>query len=169
LNILHGLLTNIGKSPDIAQRFYEQYFLSLMQDVFAVLTDRLHKTGFRMHATLLLQMFKLVQTNQVTVPLFDTTKYPPGTTNATFLRQHVAGLLTSSFSNLSSTEALKFVDGALDSKANLVTFNTRLLDFLITLKEFSVEDNSAFLGRSRNDLPKNENTLSRSNATQFLV
>jgi exportin-1 len=143
LDILHELLTNVGKIPNVSQGFYQQYLLSLMQDVFAVLTDRLHKSGFKMHATLLLQMFKLVQMNQVTVPLFDPTQFPPGTTNASFLRTHVAGLLTTSFPNLSSTAAMKFVDGALDSNTTVVSFKTQLLDFLITLKEFSAEDSSA--------------------------
>jgi exportin-1 len=39
----------LGKieGTELAQQFYEAYFLSLLQDVFAVLTDTLHKTGFK--------------------------------------------------------------------------------------------------------------------------
>jgi exportin-1 len=67
LDILNDLLINVGKTPNVAQGFYRQFLLSLIQDVFAVMTDRLHKSGFRMHATLLRTMFHLVQMNQVTV------------------------------------------------------------------------------------------------------
>eukprot|EP00529_Nitzschia_sp_RCC80_P003253 CAMPEP_0113445772 /NCGR_PEP_ID=MMETSP0014_2-20120614/3360_1 /TAXON_ID=2857 /ORGANISM="Nitzschia sp." /LENGTH=1090 /DNA_ID=CAMNT_0000336837 /DNA_START=1304 /DNA_END=4576 /DNA_ORIENTATION=+ /assembly_acc=CAM_ASM_000159 len=142
LDILHELLLNVGRTPNVAQPFYQQYLLSLIQDVFAVMTDRLHKSGFKMHATLLRQMFHLVQMNQVTVPLFDPSTHPPGTTNPAFLREHVCTLLITSFPNLSRAEVAKFVDGMFDINMDLPTFKTLLRDFLVTLKEFSGEDNS---------------------------
>ena len=95
-----------------------------------------------MHATLLRQMFHLVQMNQVTVPLFDPSTQPPGTTNPAFLREHVGTLLITSFPNLSRAEVAKFVDGMFDINMDLPTFKTLLRDFLVTLKEFSGEDNS---------------------------
>ena len=143
LEILHELLLNVGRTPNVAQAFYQQYLLSLIQDVFAVLTDRLHKSGFKMHATLLRQMFHLVQMNQVTVPLFDPSTQPPGTTNPSFLRDHISNLLISSFPNLTRTQVAKFVEGMFDVRMDLPRFKTHLRDFLIELKEFSIEDNSA--------------------------
>lgn len=127
----------------MAQAFYQQYLLSLIQDVFAVLTDRLHKSGFKMHATLLRLMFHLVQMNQVTVPLFDPSSQLPGTTNPAFLRDHISNLLVSSFPNLTRVIVSSFVEGMFDVKMDLPTFKTHLRDFLIELKEFSAEDNSA--------------------------
>jgi exportin-1 len=143
LEILHDLLLNVGRTPNVAQGFYQQYLLSLIQDVFSVLTDRLHKSGFKMHATLLRMMFHLVQMNQVTVPLFDTAQHPPGTTNPAFLRDHISNLLITSFPNLSRTQVSMFVEGMLDIKMDLPTFKTHLRDFLIELKEFNTEDNAA--------------------------
>jgi len=143
LEILHELLLNVGRTPNVAQAFYQQYLMSLIQDVFAVLTDRLHKSGFKMHATLLRQMFHLVQMNQVTVPLFDPSTQPPGMTNPSFLRDHISNLLISSFPNLTRTQVAKFVEGMFDVRMDLPRFKTHLRDFLIELKEFSTEDNSA--------------------------
>jgi exportin-1 len=143
LDILHELLLNVGRTPNVSQAFYQQYLLSLIQDVFAVMTDRLHKSGFKMHATLLRHMFHLVQMNQVTVPLFDPSQQPVGTTNPVFLRKHISTLLISSFPNLTQTQVSNFVEGMFDVKMDLPTFKTHLRDFLITLKEFSTEDNSA--------------------------
>ena len=97
LEILNALLQNVGRTPDIAQGFYQQYLLALIQDVFAVLTDRLHKSGFKMHSTLLRHMFHLVQMNQVTVPLFDPANAPAGQSNPVFLRNHISNLLLTSF------------------------------------------------------------------------
>jgi len=143
LDILHELLQNVGKTPNVAQAFYQQYLLSLIQDVFAVITDRFHKSGFKMHATLLRMMFHLVQQNQVTVPLFDPSTQPPGHTNPAYLREYISNLLVTSFPNLSKSQVSKFVDGMFDIKLDLSTFKTHLRDFLIELKEFNAEDNSA--------------------------
>ena len=149
LDILHELLSNVGRTPNVAQAFYQQYLLSLIQDVFAVMTDRLHKSGFKMHATMLRQMFHLVQMNQVTVPVFDPSQQPPGTTNPGFLREHISQLLITSFPNLSRTQVSRFVEGMFDVKMDLPTFKAHLRDFLITLKEFSSEDNSALYTEER--------------------
>jgi len=149
LNILNELLQNVGKTPNIAQSFYQQYFLALVQDVFAVMTDRLHKSGFKMHATLLRYMFHLVQMNQVTVPLFDPLTTPQGKTNPVFLGDHISNLLIQSFPNLTRTQVSTFVDGMFDLNMDLPTFKTHLRDFLIQLKEFSVEDNSSLYGEEQ--------------------
>ena len=142
LEILHELLLNVGRTPNIAQGFHQQYLLALIQDVFAVMTDRLHKSGFKMHATLLRHMFHLVQMNQVTVPLFDPSTAPAGQSNPAFLRDHISNLLVTSFPNVTKTQVAAFVEGMFDLKMDLPTFKTHLRDFLIQLKEFSVEDNS---------------------------
>jgi len=143
LEILHELLMNVERAPNVAQAFYQQYLLSLIQDVFAVMTDRLHKSGFRMHSTLLRSMFHMVQNNQVTVPLFDPATQAAGMTNQAFLRDHISNLLVQSFPNLSIPQVGKFVEGMFDTRMDLNSFKTHLRDFLIELKEFSAEDNSA--------------------------
>ena len=142
LDILHELLLNVGRTPNIAQGFYQQYLLALIQDVFAVMTDRLHKSGFKMHSTLLRHMFHLVQMNQVTVPLFDLSIAPAGQTNPIFLREHISNLLITSFPNVTKSQVVTFVDGMFNLQMDLNTFKMHLRDFLIQLKEFSVEDNS---------------------------
>jgi exportin-1 len=102
-----------------------------------------------MHATLLRLMFHLVQMNHVTVPLFDTSTHPPGTTNPLFLRDHICALLLTSFPNLTRTQVLKFVEGMFDIKMDLNTFKSHLRDFLIELKEFSSEDNSGLFAEEQ--------------------
>lgn len=143
LEMLHELLQKVGKTPNVAQSFYQQYLLSLIQDVFAVMTDRFHKSGFKMHATLLQLMFHLVQQNQVTVPLFDPSTQPLGQTNPAYLRENISNLLITSFPNLTKSQVSKFVDQMFDVKLDLNVFKTHLRDFLIELKEFGEEDNSA--------------------------
>lgn len=157
---MNELLTNVEQTPSIAQAFYQQYLLSLMQDVFAVMTDRLHKSGFKMHATLLRHMFHVVQMGKVTVPLFDPSTQPPGQTNPYFVREHISSLLISSFPNLTRTQVQTFVDGMFDVNMDLGKFKSHLRDFLIELKEFSAEDNAA-LFREDEEQKMRERELAR--------
>lgn len=150
LNILYELLGNIENS-EIANQFYQTYYLSLLQDLFAVLTDTLHKPGFKMHSTLLAKMFGIVENGSVTVPLFDpsTAAFP---NNASFLRSFVVNLLASAFTNLTQHDVERFVQGLFALNANLEAFKMHLRDFLIQLKEFSATgDNNADLFREESE------------------
>lgn len=160
LDILHDLLINVGRTPHVSQGFYQQFLLPLIQDVFSVMTDRLHKPGFRMHSTLLRMMFHLVQTNQVTVPLFDPATAQPGQTNPAFLRNHISTLLITSFPNLTTSQVVHFVEGMFDVKMELNNFKQHLRDFLIQLKEFSSEDNTGlFSEEAENEAQLHQDTL----------
>jgi len=148
LEILHELLLNVGRTADAAkQPFYRSFVPALIQDVLAVTTDRLHKSGFKMHATLLRHLFHLVEAGHVTVPLYETEGAYPN--NQAFLRDHVAALLASSFPNLTRQQIVDFVVGLFDLRMDLPTFKTHLRDFLVQLKEFSAENNQDLYSEER--------------------
>ena len=150
LEILYELLINVGRAPEQAkQPFYAQFALSLTQDVLAVMTDRLHKQGFKLHATLLRHLFHLVEAGHVTVPLFDVSQGQSFANNQAFLRDHVAHLLSTSFPNLSRRQVHDFVLGLFDLRMDLAAFKNHLRDFLIQLKEFSDEDNNELYTEER--------------------
>ena len=87
-----------GADPAVGNAFFQQYFLSIMQDIFYVLTDTDHKSGFKLQSMLLARMFQLVETNAITVPLFDPAQVPdPNISNQIFLREYTANLLKSAF------------------------------------------------------------------------
>jgi exportin-1 len=142
LEILHELLRNVGRAPAIAQGFYSQYLLSLIQDILSVMTDRLHKSGFKMHATLLRQMFHLVAGGQVTAMMHESAQPPGPDGNQRFLADFVGRLLSQSFPNLTPSQVANFVQGLFNTSMDLPTFKQHVRDFLITIKEFSVEDNA---------------------------
>mmetsp|Transcript_9304 Transcript_9304/g.29578 ORF Transcript_9304/g.29578 Transcript_9304/m.29578 type:complete len:1130 (-) Transcript_9304:499-3888(-) len=148
LEILYELLLNVGRANDAAkQPFYQAFLLALLQDILAVMTDRLHKSGFKMHATLLRHIFHLVEAGQVTAPLFPS--HDHHASNQAFLREHVANLLATSFPNLTRRQVYEFVVGLFDLNMDLLSFKTHLRDFLIRLKEFSVEDNRDLFSEER--------------------
>lgn len=84
--------------PPVSNAFFQQYFLSIMQDIFYVLTDTDHKSGFKLQSMLLARMFQLVETGGITVPLFDPASVPdPNISNSQFLKEYTANLLKNAF------------------------------------------------------------------------
>ena len=67
LEILDLFLSNVSQNQEIAQSFYQQYYLTILQDLLYVLTDRLHKSSFKWHATLLQTMFRMVEADEIQV------------------------------------------------------------------------------------------------------
>jgi exportin-1 len=138
LEILMELLQNVSNNPSVAQSFYASFLVSLIQDIFGVLTDRLHKSGFKLQASVLKHLAQVAQTGQVVAPLHSI----PGVDNATFLREHISNLLNEAFPNLGRPQVSNFVRGLFDVSMDLMAFKQHLRDFLIAVKEFAGEDNS---------------------------
>jgi len=91
-----------GADPQIANQFFQQYYLSILQDTFFVLTDADHKSGFKLQSLLLARMVQLVATDQLQAPLFDPAVVNDANmTNAKFVRDYTANLLKSAFPHAS--------------------------------------------------------------------
>jgi hypothetical protein len=72
-----------------------------VQDIFFVLTDTDHKSGFKLQSVLLARMFQLVELNLVQTPLFDPSQVSdPTVTNAMYLREYTANLLKTAFPHI---------------------------------------------------------------------
>ena len=98
LAICLSLVNNIAvQPPELANSFYQQYLLSIIQDTFYVLTDSEHKSGEFSFRSFL--CFKTLRTRSDLFPLFlpslrfQNSMYPPSST----LRTH---RIRSSFSSI---------------------------------------------------------------------
>jgi exportin-1 len=102
LTICLNLMTNFSKTEaTIANAFFQSYFLSILQDIFFVLTNTFHKSGFKLQSLILAQIFQLVDSGAITAPLFNPATVPnPNITNQEFLREHVMNLLQMAFPHL---------------------------------------------------------------------
>ncbi len=152
-----------GAEPQVSNAFFQQYFLSIMQDIFYVLTDTDHKSGFKLQSMLLARMFQLVETNQITVPLFDPSTVPDANvTNSVFLREYTANLLKAAFPHvqkyvltcfdkllssdiLFSAQVQAFALSLGEHHSDINRFKLALRDFLIQLKEFSGDNAELYL------------------------
>ncbi|KAI8854398.1 CRM1 C terminal-domain-containing protein [Chytridium lagenaria] len=148
LNICLDVIVNFSTKtdPSIANAFFQTYYLSILQDVFFVLTSTFHKSGFKVQSLVLAQMFQLVESGAITAPLFNpATVNNPNLTNAEFLREHVIDLLQKSFPHLHANQIRMFVTGLYETNKDLMAFKVLLRDFLITLKEFQGDNADLFL------------------------
>ena len=140
------------ESSDVAQQFFQTFFMSILQDIFVVLTDTLHKSGFALHAALLAKLFYFVESGKVTSPLWPADQSYPN--NKMFLGQYMINLIASAFPNLSQAAVQTFVEGLFNLNTNLPAFKSHLRDFLIRLKGFSADDTEG-LYREESEAAKN--------------
>ncbi|KAJ1390876.1 Importin-beta, N-terminal domain [Sesbania bispinosa] len=141
LNLLLEMLKKFQAS-EFCNQFYRTYFLTIEQEIFAVLTDTFHKPGFKLHVLVLQHLFCLAETGALTEPLWDAATNPyPYSNNAAFVREFTIKLLSTSFPNMTAAEVTQFVNGLFESTNDLSTFKTHIRDFLVQSKEFSAQDN----------------------------
>ncbi|KAF9818890.1 hypothetical protein IEO21_02428 [Rhodonia placenta] len=147
LNLCLEVVNNFaGAEPTVMNAFFQQYFLSIMQDIFFVLTDTDHKSGFKLQSLLLARMFQLVETNHISVPLFDPASVPdPNMSNPMFLREYTASLLKSAFPHVQNVQIQTFVLSLGEYHSDINQFKLALRDFLVQLKEFSGDNAELYL------------------------
>jgi exportin-1 len=107
LNMCLELINNIADKTDVqtSNLFFQQFFITILQDIFYVVTDPDHKAGFKPQSMLLMRMFYFVSPADDSQPRIQGPIYPPdqaqpGTGNKEFLANFVATQLRNAFPNL---------------------------------------------------------------------
>ncbi|KAL1748108.1 CRM1 C terminal-domain-containing protein [Schizophyllum fasciatum] len=132
--------------PAVSNAFFQQFFLSIVQDTFFVLTDTDHKSGFKLQSQLLARMFQLVEQGVIVQPLYDTAQFPdPALNNSIFFQEFTVNLLKTAFPHLNPLQVQDFVKTLATSHNDPVAFKTALRDFLIQLKEFAGDNQELYL------------------------
>ncbi|KAF9365366.1 Karyopherin transporter [Mortierella sp. NVP85] len=143
LTICLEIINNFAASdPAVANQFYQGYFLNLLNDIFFVLTDHNHKSGFKLQSQLLARMFFLVESGAVQAPLFTPSQVTdPNMTNGQFLREYMMNLLQNAFPHLQPSQIRTFTLALFETNRDPTRLKLHLRDFLIQLTEFGASDN----------------------------
>lgn len=144
LKICYDLLKNISASSSaVASSFYQAFYLSLFTDIFYVLTDGEHKSGFRYQAIILAHLFEIVESGLLQAPLYSVTEqqFPD---NRAFVKDFLANMLRTSFPHLQTVQIENFIRGLFDLNRDPSTFKAHIRDFLISLKEFAENDQDLY-------------------------
>jgi exportin-1 len=106
LNMCYELISNIAETDTATSNaFFQRFFITILQDVFYVVTDNDHKAGFKTQSQLLMKLFNLVQPSdgspaKIQGPIYQPDQAQPGTSNRDFLANFVTNLLRTAFPNL---------------------------------------------------------------------
>ncbi|KAF2809680.1 uncharacterized protein BDZ99DRAFT_571454 [Mytilinidion resinicola] len=145
LSMCFELITNMSETdPQTCNTFFQNFYTTILQDVFFVLTDSDHKAGFKSQSMLLAKMFWLVDSGKLQGPIYTENMAPAGTPNKEFLKNFVGNLLANAFPNLQAAQIATFIDALFDSNNDINKFKLVLRDFLISLKEFSGDNAELF-------------------------
>ena len=143
------LINNMAETDSqTAGMFFQQFYITILQDVLFVLTDSDHKAGFKTQCMLLSRMFNLVETNKIQQPLYQPSDAAPGTSNKDYVTTFTANLLQRAFSNLKEMQIQHFITGLFNYNEDPNKFKIHVRDFLISLKEFA-EDNAELYADER--------------------
>lgn len=152
LNMCLELINNIAEKTDVptANAFFNQFFITILQDVFFVLTDQDHKAGFKAQSMLLMRMFYFVAPADGTAakiqgPIYQPDQAQAGTSNRDFLSNFVSNLLQNAFANLTQVQITSFVTGLFTLNTQYDKFRLALRDFLISLREFAGDNAELYL------------------------
>ncbi|KAK3055393.1 Karyopherin transporter [Extremus antarcticus] len=145
LNMCYELIQNMSETDQsTCDAFFQNFYTTILQDIFFVLTDSDHKAGFKYQSMLLNRLFWLVGVNKITGPIYGQEDAPAGTNNRAFLENFVAKLLSNAFPNLQGVQISNFISSLFDSVDDLNKFKLVLRDFLIQLKEFAGDNAELF-------------------------
>eukprot|EP00871_Galdieria_phlegrea_P002791 jgi/Galph1/3512/GphlegSOOS_G2142.1 len=146
LETLLELLKNVNFSSYNGY-FYRMYFKLILNDILVVLTDTLHRPGFKYHVQILLCLFTVV-TGYLKEPLWTEEEASEArqsgimfTNNYDYLQWYLNVLLTCAFPNMSRRQIESVVHGMLQAHDEKILKN-QVRDFLVQTKEFSCGDNT---------------------------
>lgn len=132
LNTLQNLMTNLSNNKMAFNQFLVANMMEICKDIFIVLTDSLHKSGFSLQTKILSRLILAIESKEVTDLL-----NPSVPDNKHYLREYLISALATSFPNMSKTNVMSFVDSLFLNCTKWEVFKTAVRDFLITMKEFA--------------------------------
>lgn len=141
LTTLFRLLRSVSQSQHCVP-FYRAYYMRLLEEIFALLTDTFHKPGFSMHATILKYMLSLLDNGGALAndPIWE----GPGnlySSNRAYVHGKLEEILVTSFPNFSKQQITQFLNGLFKFQGTDQTaFKSHLRDFLVASKMYSGDE-----------------------------
>ncbi|KAJ1854158.1 Karyopherin transporter [Coemansia sp. RSA 638] len=154
LTITQDMINNFNMCDrTISDAFFKAYFVELLNEIIVVLADNEHKSSFKPQYMVLARMVRLIDSNQITAPLFDASQPEnSGLDNGLYVRQSIANLLATAFANLTQRQIEVFVEGLFNFNDDLEKFRNHVRDFLIQTKEFAGDNADLYLDETERDI-----------------
>ena len=144
LQIAIDMLTNIDNlkdnNTDFQIKFYQTYYLLLVNEIFFALTDSDHEPAFAKQALLLRSLMKLVYDDRIPTTLINTgSNVPDNYSNTVTLNEYIIKVLSGAFPNLTVSQVEGFINALMKNYNNASSFTNTVKDFLIQSKEIGAD------------------------------
>lgn len=138
LDTLFSLNDLVMKEPQVASLFYQNFYVIIIKDILAVLTDYRHMSGFKLQGMILEQLLQIIETNLVQGPLLvDGTTPHTSANNKQFIINFLIENIQTLFPNLNKVQIETFVLNLFNFCFDHHQFKQTLRDLLISMKSFS--------------------------------
>lgn len=104
LETMNELLSKVVMNQEIANVFFQNFYMSILQDTFFVLTDSLHKSGFYKQALIIMKLIAVVESN-----MFEGKLSNDYESNKEFVIEYLSDALVKLFSNTNKVQIQTFV------------------------------------------------------------
>lgn len=132
LSTLLNLLKGLGTNKEGLSQFLAIYLMPICREIFVVLTDSLHKAGFKMQTEILMQLIGIVKNREISISI--SSECPD---NMQYVQQFLLNALAASFPHIAKATITGFVEALFLNCHSWEFFKTTVRDFLISLKEFA--------------------------------
>ncbi|XP_026193527.1 exportin-1 [Cyclospora cayetanensis] len=128
----------IDGKREVLNDFCSTYYFSLMKEILMVLTDRLHRSGFRYQTLIFMTLLRIVA--------FDLVHDEANGLTQDNVTKSLIDLLGRSFQTVNQKQVEAFVVDLFNfcRDANPARFQQHMRDFLISLKEFAGDNDALF-------------------------
>lgn len=104
LDTMSELLTKVVSNQEIANVFFQNFYMPILQDTFFVLTDSLHKSGFYKQALIIMRLISVVEND-----IFEGTLSEEVSSNKEFVIEYLSDALVKLFPNTNKVQIQTFV------------------------------------------------------------
>ena len=101
---MNELLSKVVLNQEVANVFFGNFYMSIMQDTFFVLTDSLHKSGFYKQALIIMKLVAVVENN-----MFEGSLSSDYSSNREFVVRYLSETLARLFPNANEINIQTFV------------------------------------------------------------
>ncbi|SMN20770.1 similar to Saccharomyces cerevisiae YGR218W CRM1 Major karyopherin, involved in export of proteins, RNAs, and ribosomal subunits from the nucleus [Maudiozyma saulgeensis] len=147
LQIAIDMLNNVDRLNDNTEfqaKFYEIYYLKLINEILYAITDSDHQPAFAKQALLFRNLLMLSYDNRIPVSLVNTEGISGNFSNTIYLNEYITKLLTTAFPNLTVTQIESFLNALMKNYNNVAIFTNTVSDFIIQSKEIGADPTDYF-------------------------
>ena len=137
------LISKVSFNTEICNSFMKVFYMMVLQDIFYVLTDGLHKGGFIHQAEVIMKLFSIVENNVVTEPFEENES---GGSNKEYIQNYLTNALVQLFTNMNQVQIETYVINMFNRCNERENFMTTLRDLLVSLKEFAEDQDQLYQG-----------------------